>query len=117
MKKALFINWSNEAFTHAWNSETETFEPNGAQYEMPDYLAAHYAKHLTNRELIKTGVDQNIRAVSPKEPEKSSIFMKFYNKAFKLLESEEMSEEKAFTKKVAKTKKGTVEITSDIDPS
>lgn len=125
MKRALLTNATNEAFTHAWNSELSTFQP-GESYEMPDFLAAHFALHLTNRELARTKEESHIRAMSPKDPSKSSIFMGFFNRYYKELGQEEMSEDKVSIRAVGlkakvkpnskKSKPGTVELTSDITP-
>ncbi len=87
MQSALFTNFTKEEFTGYWNGKGKTFEP-GQSMWMPDYLAKHFAKHLTNRELVRT--DKRGRAVykggenmtSPKKPEDVPIFMKLFNKAY-----------------------------------
>mgnify|MGYP001586839287 CR=1 FL=1 len=77
MKTSLFVNFSSEPFTGAYNGKTKTFAPGQSLY-MPDYLAAHFAKHLTNRELIKRGKET---ATSPKFPEQVPDFMELFNQA------------------------------------
>lgn len=50
-----FKNWSTEDFTHTWDSNPTTIKA-GEIKPMEDYLAHHFAKHLTNRELQKDGL-------------------------------------------------------------
>ncbi len=78
MKTALFTNFSTEPFTGYWDGKPKTFEAGQAVY-MPDYLAAHFAKHLTNRELLRAGFESS---TSPKKPEDVPEFMEFYNQAY-----------------------------------
>ena len=95
MKTALFTNFTNEEFTGYWDGKGKTFIPGQSLY-MPDYLARHFAKHLTNRELLR--IDKNGSLVykdgekmtSPKKPEDVPIFMELFNKAFTPDESEEI---------------------------
>lgn len=80
---ALFINATNEAFTGYWNSQAYEFGPAGSK-DKPDRLymeawkAHHFAKHLTNRELMK--VDGGETHTSPKNPEQDPMFMELFNK-------------------------------------
>ena len=62
MSTALFTNFSTEEFIGHWDGKPRKFAPGESLY-MPDYLAKHFAKHLTNRELIKVGKE---RDTSPK---------------------------------------------------
>lgn len=78
MKTALFTNFSTTPFTGYWNGRGKTFAPGQSSY-MPDYLAAHFAKHLTNRELLAKGLE---RSTSPKKPEEVSEFMELFNQAY-----------------------------------
>jgi hypothetical protein len=78
MKTAIFTNFSNEPFTGYWDGKPKTFKP-GQQIYMPDYLAKHFAKHLTNRELLKLGKE---RSTSPKRPQDVPEFMELFNKAY-----------------------------------
>ena len=94
MKTALFTNFTDADFTGYWDGKGKKFIPGQSLY-MPDYLARHFAKHLTNRELLK--VDKNGTLVykdgekmtSPKNPEQSPIFMKIFNQAYTPDEEEE----------------------------
>lgn len=80
MKTAIFKNFSNESFTGYWDGKPKTFKP-GYSILMPEYLARHFAKHLTNRELLKLGKE---RSTSPKRPEDVPEFMEIFNKAFQI---------------------------------
>lgn len=90
---ALFVNFSNEAFTGYWNDEAYVFGAAGSETSkmyMEDWKARHFAKHLANRELLKVGQETH---TSPKNPEQDKIFMSMFNKAFiagGVVESEEV---------------------------
>jgi len=45
-----FKNWSKEDFTWTWDKQPTTVKA-GEIKPMEDYLAEHFAKHLTDREL------------------------------------------------------------------
>src|SRR3990167_10679627 len=87
MKTALFTNFSTEKFVGYWNGKGKTYLPGKSEY-MPDYLAAHYAKHLTNRELLRTNLKGSLiykdgeKMTSPKNPEQVPLYMELYNKAY-----------------------------------
>jgi len=87
MKTALFTNFTNETFIGYWDGKAKKFEPGKSVY-MPDYLARHFAKHLTNRELLRTDKDGNLlikggdKMTSPKFPEQAPLFMDLFNKAY-----------------------------------
>ena len=87
MKTALFTNFSTEKFVGYWNGKGKTYLPGKSEY-MPDYLAAHYAKHLTNRELLRTNLEGSLiyenrdKMTSPKNPEQVPLYMELYNKAY-----------------------------------
>lgn len=95
MKTALFTNFSTEAFTGFWNGKGRTFNPGQALY-LPDYLARHFAKHLTNRELLKLGKE---RDTSPKvkmradgtEYIDNEVFNEMFNKAYTPDESDSLA--------------------------
>ncbi len=87
MKTALFTNFSNESFTGYWDGKGRTFKPGEAKY-LPDYLAAHFAKHLVNRELLKVGKE---KATSPKKPQDVPEYMELFNKAYTPEETEDQS--------------------------
>lgn len=96
MKTALFVNFSDEAFTGYWDGKGKKFSPGQSLY-MPDYLARHFAKHLTNRELLRRDKNGSLiykdgeKLTSPKKPEESPIFMEIFNKAYIPDEDEEES--------------------------
>lgn len=79
MKTALFHNFTTEDFTGYWNGVPQTFKPGEKKY-LPEYLAAHFAKHLTNRELIKMG-DKFQNYTSPKFPDQVPEFKKLFDQA------------------------------------
>ena len=113
MKTALFINWTNEEFIGYWDGKGRRF-PSGQSMLMPDYLAKHFAKHLTNKELLRTVKDEKGNIVrekaedgrlvpklvyqdgekytSPKFPEQVPLFMEFFNKAYQKDDSEALVE-------------------------
>jgi len=89
MRTALFKNWTEEEFTGHWNGKPRTFEPGESIY-MPEFLARHFAKYLTNRELLRVnskGIPRykgGEKMTSPKKPEDVPLFMELFNKAFQL---------------------------------
>lgn len=97
MKTALFTNFTNEEFIGYWGGKPKKFNPGQSLY-MPDYLARHFAKHLTNRELLKKGME---RDTSPKvktladgtEVIENVNFMNLFNKAYTPDESDEYGDE------------------------
>lgn len=54
MESKIFLNWSNEEFVGMWDSIPYKFKPGQSVY-LEDWKAAHFAKHLTDRELQKAG--------------------------------------------------------------
>lgn len=98
VKTVLFRNFSDQVFssvelhevnirgtklmvtdeTCRWDGEDYTFKPGESRY-MPDWKAAHFAKHLVNRELIKMGLDND---TSPKRPKDNPRFMALWKKAY-----------------------------------
>lgn len=93
IKKALFVNFSNEAFVGVWDKQEYTFGPAGSPNDrmyMEEWKASHFAKHLTNRELLKKGLETH---TSPKNPEQDVIFMEMFNKAV-ILEGDSVPESK-----------------------
>ena len=78
MKTVLFVNFTSEAFEGSWDNVKTNFAP-GESRHMEDWRAAHFAKHLANRELIKAGQETH---TSPKSPEQDPIFMSFFLKAY-----------------------------------
>lgn len=99
MKTALFVNFTTEDFTGYWDGKPKTIKA-GQQLWMPDYLASHFAKHLVNRELLRTDASGNPiykngeKMTSPKKPEEVPVFMELFNKAFIPDETEDIGAEK-----------------------
>lgn len=88
MKTALFTNFSEEEFVCAYDGKIRKFPPGKSLY-LPDFLAKHFAKHLTNRELIKKGHE---RSTSPKFPDQELKFMELFNKAYTPDDTDEVGE-------------------------
>lgn len=78
MKTAIFHNFTSKPYTGYWDGKPKTFKP-GDKKLLPDYLAAHYAKHLTNQVLTERG---DVTSTSPKFPEQVPIFMDVFNQAY-----------------------------------
>jgi len=100
MKTAKFVNFTNEEFIGYWDGKAHKYPAGKSQY-MPDYLAKHFAKHLTNRELLKTKEDGKTLIytdgdifTSPKKPEEVPVFMELFNKAYIPQEDEIVGDEK-----------------------
>lgn len=87
MVSALFTNWTQEPFTGWWGGKSRTYLPGEAKW-LPDSLAQHFAKHLTNRELLRTDSKGNLvypngdKMTSPKRPADVPMFMELFNKAY-----------------------------------
>ena len=80
MTNATFHNFTSEAFVGYWDGKPKTFQP-GERVHMPAYLAEHFAKHLTNKELIRKGAKYETYT-SPKNPGQVPEFMDIFRKAF-----------------------------------
>lgn len=99
MKTALFNNFTDTEFIGYWDGKGKKFAP-GVSVYMPDYLARHFAKHLVNRELLRTDAAGNLiykdgdKMTSPKKPEDVPIYMELFNKAFIPDDMEEMGDKK-----------------------
>ncbi len=84
---ALFINFTDQEFTGYWNGKGRAYPPGVSEY-MPDYLAQHFAKHLVNRELLRSNPSGQMiykdgdKMTSPKFPEQFPIYMELFNKAY-----------------------------------
>lgn len=89
-RTAQFHNFSDEEFVGYWNGRPKTFKP-GAKMLMDEYLARHFATHLTNRELLKKGKET---LTSPKFPEQVPEFMEVFNKAF-FMEEDQVEKDEA----------------------
>lgn len=107
MKTALFVNISGENFTGYWNGKPKTFKP-GEKVYMEDWLANHFAKHLTNKILLSKGEET---ATSPKKPEQVPKFMEIFNQCCIVEDEEEKTDEDAqieILQKSHETKKKTI---------
>ena len=99
MKTALFTNYTDEEFTGWWDGKPKKFAP-GQSLWMPDYLAKHFAKHLTNRELLRKDLygkpvyERGETMTSPKFPEQVPLFQELFNKAYHPEEGETFGEKK-----------------------
>ncbi len=99
MKTAQFTNWTNEDFVGFWDGKPRKIGA-GESLSMPDYLAKHFAKHLTNRELLRTDAKGELvykngdKMTSPKFPEQVQLFTELFNKACSVEESESIGEKK-----------------------
>ncbi len=93
-KTAIFTNFTSEDFKGYWNGKGKTFRA-GQSVFMPEGFARHFAKHLVNRELLRTKPDGTLvypngdTMTSPKFPEQVPVFMELFDKAFKLDENED----------------------------
>ena len=94
VKTALFTNFTDEEFVGYWDGKARKFKP-GQSLWMDEYLARHYAKHLSNQELLRKKPDgtpiykDGEKFTSPKFPEQVPQFMDLFNKAFQLEEDDQ----------------------------
>jgi len=79
MKYATFINFTAKTFTAYWDGRPYTFKPGQKADRMKSPIAAHFAKHLTNKVLTKSGKENYC---SPKKPQDVPQFMEIFNKAY-----------------------------------
>lgn len=99
MKTALFTNFTDREFVGWWDGKARKFAPGESKY-MPDYLAAHFAKHLVNSELLRTDKNGNLihkggdKMTSPKFPEQVPLFTELFNKACIHDETDEFGDNK-----------------------
>jgi len=66
----LFTNWTNDDFTHKWDSVEYTFKAGQSTY-IQDYLARHFSNHLAQRECNKR-----------KKPFTDLLFQEFVDKCY-----------------------------------
>lgn len=62
-KIVLFKNWTDEDFTCTWNKVPHSFKA-GESRHMEDWKAEHFANHLADRELIRSGKE----TIDPSKP-------------------------------------------------
>ena len=79
-QNATFHNFDSEPFTGYWNGKPKTFRP-GEKLHMSSPLAEHFAKHLTNKVLMRMG-GINETYTSPKNPAQVPVFMDIFRKAY-----------------------------------
>lgn len=97
MKTALFTNFTDKEFTGYWDGKGKKFQPGDSLY-MPDYLARHFARGLTNQELLSTNPDgtpkykDGEKMTSPKFPEQVPLFMELFNKAYQPDNTEDLGD-------------------------
>lgn len=95
MKTAQFVNFTDQEFVGYWNGKGRKYPAGTGEY-MPDYLARHFAKHLVNRELLRTKSDGTLvhkdgdKMTSPKFPEQVPLFVEIFNKAYIPDESDDL---------------------------
>ena len=87
MKTQIFINWTEEDFTHTWDGKEYAF-PAGSSNIMEDALAIHFAKHLADRELNKEGKETGVFDAD-KPLETSSLKGQYMAKALGAIVAEE----------------------------
>jgi len=97
--KAIFTNFTDEEFEGFWDGRGRKYPP-GKSEKMPDFLARHFAKHLTNKELLRTNKKGDLvhkngdKMTSPKRPEDAPMFMELFNKAYTPIQEQEIIETK-----------------------
>lgn len=89
MKTAIFHNITNKPFVGFWDGKGKKYE-GGARKLLPDYLAKHYATHLTNQILIER---EEYTSTSPKFPEQVPKFMEIFNQCYVPQEDEDEGED------------------------
>lgn len=89
MRTAIFFNFTDKPFTGYWNGRPHTFKPGEKKY-MPQYLAEHFAKHLTNEILTS---QERYAYTSPKKPTEVREFMDLFEKACIVSETEDDQDE------------------------
>lgn len=80
-KIVLFVNFTDEDFTYPWNGSNQTFPAHDKGRYMERGLAEHFAKHLANRELLKSDDPKMGNYTSPKIPQDVPQFYSLFNKA------------------------------------
>lgn len=84
---ALFVNFTDQEFIGYWDGKGRKYPAGSSEY-MPDYLARHYAKHLVNRELLRTNPDGSLiypngdKMTSPKNIDDAPLFRDLFYKAY-----------------------------------
>ena len=105
-QNATFHNFDSEPFTGYWNGKPKTFRP-GEQVHMSSPLAEHFAKHLTNKILMRLGGKYET-FTSPKNPGQVPEFMDIFRKAF--IPDEKQLEEGSVDDEIAKSVQPSMDI-------
>ena len=115
MKTVLFTNFSNEDIEVFWDGVGRKYKAGESKY-LPDYLAEHSARLLTNRELLRLGQE---RSMSPKKPEDFPEYMKLFNKAYTPDENEapEAPKKNALDVEIEVANKNRENKPESVDPS
>ena len=107
MKLARFINFTDDIFAHPslgghddlcqWNREPYCFHPH-SEITMEEWKCKFFAKHLTNRELMKMPNAKGEYHTSPKIDldgrVDDDIFLNIFNQCYKPVEMEDQTPEK-----------------------
>lgn len=110
MKTALFHNFTTKEFVGYWNGRAHKF-PAGDKKYMPDYLAIHFGKHLTNRVLTEKGLELYC---SPKKPQEVAQFWDIFSKACIIEEGAEELDQASIEIEMANRGRG-LPVSSSID--
>lgn len=78
-RNAVFTNIDSEVFIGKWDSKERPIKA-GQSIILPEWLAEHYGKHLTNHLLIKSGKTMNESYTSPKKPADVPEYKKLFDK-------------------------------------
>lgn len=117
-KSIYFYNFSDEDFVGVWNKEEMKIEA-GESIHLPEYLAKHFAKHLVDRELIKSG--KQVIDGTRQEVEAKCFAEVFESETSMKEEVERLNRIKKATKKTTKkvakkaTKKATKKVVKEED--
>lgn len=77
-RNSVFTNIDEEIFVGEWDGNKRSFKP-GESKILPEWLAEHYAKHLANHMLIKSGIAKNESYTSPKKPSDVPAFKELFD--------------------------------------
>lgn len=116
-KTAIFRNWTSEDFIGYWDGKKKLYKA-GSEIMMDAGKAAVLARHLTNRELIRTKPDGTLeipggdKATSPKKPEENLLYKNLFDKAYIPEENEESMDETDVENKILNTNRS---ITNNLE--
>jgi len=107
MRQAIFHNFTDKPFTGYWNGKPHTVRAGEKKY-MPEYLAEHFAKHLTNKILTEQGKELYC---SPKKPKEVPQFYEIFSRACIIEEASDEQDEASMQIEMANRGK----VSSDIN--